>query len=289
MLDYTQLDALSAVLKTGSFDGAAGALNITQSAVSQRIKALENRVGAVLILRGQPCTATPAGARLAAHADAVRLMEAGLLDSAPAENTPLRLAANADSLATWMLPALAETDGFLFDLVIDDQDHSANWLRSGEVAAAVTGHPGPVQGCDSHALGALRYYATASPEFVERHFSKGVTAEALSRAPALTFNRKDRLQRDWATGMAGTPVTLPTHHFASSQGFIEAASLGMGWGMNPEPLLRDALARGALCKLTETPLDTPLYWQVARYAAGPLAPLTRAIKAAARASLIQEL
>lgn len=289
MLDYAQLDALSAVLRTGSFDAAAAQLGVTQPAISLRIKQLEERVGTVLVQRGQPCRATQAGARLASHADTVRLMERSLVDGlAPTTGpAPLRLAVNADSLATWLLPALATQDGFLYDLVIDDQDHSADWLRAGEVVAAVTGHPGPVQGCDSIALGALRYHATASLGFMSKYFPDGVTTQALAQAPALSFNPKDRLQTDWAREACGRKLALPTHHLASSEGFVQATKLGLGWGMNPEALVADDLASGALVKLVpDAPMDVAHFWQVSRLAAEPLRGLTRAIRDAAKARLI---
>jgi len=289
MHDYSQLEALSAVIRTGSFDAAAAQLGVTQSAVSQRIKLLEERVGAVLVKRGQPCTGTNAGLQLATHTDQVRLMEKALEFGLPSSDgqTPVRIAVNADSLATWLLPALAEHDSFLYDLIIDDQDHSADWLRAGEVAAAVTGHPGPVQGCDSHPLGAMRYFATASPEYMARHMPDGPTADAFEQAPAMTFNDKDRLQTDWAKGIAGRVVNLPKHRLASSQGFVEAARLSIGWGMNPESLSRTELAKGTLVEVApNAPMDVPLYWQVSRLTAEPLRALTRSVMRRARAALI---
>jgi len=289
MHDYSQLEALSAVIRTGSFDAAAAQLGVTQSAVSQRIKLLEERVGAVLVKRGQPCTGTNAGLQLATHTDQVRLMEKALEFGLPSSDgqTPVRIAVNADSLATWLLPALAEHDSFLYDLIIDDQDHSADWLRAGEVAAAVTGHPGPVQGCDSHPLGAMRYFATASPEYMARHMPDGPTADAFEQAPAMTFNDKDRLQTDWAKGIAGRAVNLPKHRLASSQGFVEAARLSIGWGMNPESLSRTELAKGTLVEVApNAPMDVPLYWQVSRLTAEPLRALTRSVMRRARAALI---
>ena len=199
----------------------------------------------------------------------------------------VRIAVNADSLATWLLPALAEVDGVLFDLVVDDQDHSADWLRRGEVQAAVTAHGAPIAGCDSHALGRMPYVATASPGFAARRFPDGVSAAALEEAPALTFNRKDRLQALWAERAAGRPVSLRTHYIASSQAFVTASELGLGWGMNPEPLVRDALAEGRLVALCpEIAIDTPLHWQVARLTARALAPLTAAIRRAASRGLV---
>jgi LysR family transcriptional regulator (chromosome initiation inhibitor) len=291
MLDYAQLNALSAVLRNGSFEGAAAELSVTPSAISQRIRALEERMGTVLVERGQPCLATDAGARLARHVEDVRLLEQHLeasLGTAPRGNlAPVRMAVNADSLATWFLPALAETQGLLFDIEIDDQEHSEARLRRGAVAAAVTAHRGPVQGCDSHALGALRYVATAAPDFVARWCPDGATAAALARAPGLTFNQKDRLQAIWLQRRAGRRIGYRSHMLASSQGFVEAALLGMGWGMNPELLVRDYLDTGQLVALgPEASMDVPLFWQVSRAVAPALAPLTRAVRRAATAALI---
>lgn len=290
MYDYSQLEALSAVIRTGSFDAAAAQLGVTQSAVSQRIKLLEERVGTVLVKRGQPCTGTDAGLQLATHTDQVRLMEKTLEFRLPnsERQTPVRIAVNADSLATWLLPALAEHHDYLYDLIIDDQDHSADWLRAGEVAAAVTGHPGPVQGCDSTPLGSMRYIATASPDYMARHMPDGPTPKAFERAPAMTFNDKDRLQTDWAKGVAGRPVNLPKHRLASSHGFVEAACLGLGWGMNPESLSHDALSSGELVEVApNAPMDVPLYWQVSRLTAEPLRQLTKSVIRHARLALIQ--
>ncbi|OYX45288.1 MAG: LysR family transcriptional regulator [Rhodobacterales bacterium 32-67-9] len=289
MFDYNQLQALAAILRTGSFDGAAADLHVTPSAISQRIRALEDQLGTALVIRAQPCRATEAGARLARHVEDVQLLEAtvkGDLGGTPGA-ARVRIAVNADSLATWILPALAAVPGLLFDLVIDDQDHSADWLRRGEVQAAVTAHDSAVAGCDLHPLGRMRYIATASPGFVSRFFAEGVTAETLARAPALTFDRKDRLQRDWARRIAGRPVALPTHLLASSHAFVEAARLGLGWGMNPENLIRDDLATGRLATLVpDAPLDTPLVWQVGRLTGAALAPLTMAIRYAAGSALL---
>ena len=288
MLDYAALEALSAVLSCGSFEAAAGRLGVTPAAVSLRIKTLEERMGAVLVIRGQPCRGTEAGRRLAAHLETVRLLEA---DLAPQAQLPaLRIALNADSLATWVLPALAEvaeTEGRLFDLVIDDQDHSADWLRRGEVMGAITASATPVPGCDVIRLGALRYLATASPGFVARWFPDGVTASALERAPALVFNEKDRLQADWAAQIAGRRVVLPAHRIASSTAFLEAARLGLGWGMNPDALAGRAIAGGYLVPLAPEPLEVPLFWQVQHRLRAPLAGLTRALRRAAQKGLWQ--
>ena len=292
MLDPAQLAALAAVHRRGSFDLAAAELRVTASAVSQRIKALEERTGALLIRRGQPCAATKPGLRLIRHHDEIALLEqtlaADLPGLAPGQAT-LRIAVNADSLATWVIPALAATEGLLFDLVIDDQDVSQDWLRRGEVVAAITAHPGPLQGCDTIPLGHLRYRATAAPAFISRWFSQGVTAESLSRAPALTFSEKDRLQDRWVAQVSGlSRSVLPTHRMASSQAFVDACLAGLAWGMNPEPLISAHLAAGKLVELVpDTPLDVALHWQFTRLAAPALAPVTEAVRRAARQTLVQ--
>lgn len=289
--DPRQLAALAEVLRLGSFEQAATALGVTQSAVSQRIRALEEQVGTALILRGSPCTATPAGARLARHAEDIGLLEARLsrdlsLDPV-SQAVRLRVAVNADSLATWFVPAMAAVADVLFELVIDDQDHSADWLKRGEVSAAVTATSGAVPGCDRIALGALRYVATASPAFVARWFPDGVTADALAVAPCLTYNAKDALQRIWIEATTGRRLSPPAHFLPSTHAFIDAARAGMGWGMNPEPLVRGPLRNGRLVALNSAAaLDVPLDWQVSRIVAPALAPLTNAVRTAAKNGLV---
>ncbi|MDB5661042.1 MAG: LysR family transcriptional regulator ArgP [Cypionkella sp.] len=293
MFDPAQLAALAAVHRRGSFDLAAAELHVTPSAISQRLKALEETAGALLIRRGQPCTATPAGLRLIRHHDELTLLERTLATDLPwlsPRPATLRIAVNADSLATWVIPALAATDGFLFDLVIDDQDVSQDWLKRGEVAAAITAHPGPLQGCDTIPLGALRYRATASPAYMARWMPDGVTAAALAAAPALRFSDKDRLQDIWVEQQIGAKAkraAFPSHRLASSQAFVDGCLAGLGWAMNPEVLAAPYLASGALVEMVpNTPLDVALHWQFSRLTAPALASLTREIRAAAGRVLV---
>jgi LysR family transcriptional regulator (chromosome initiation inhibitor) len=298
MLDYPALQAVSLVVRTGSFDKAAQALNVTPSAVSQRVKQLEERLGTVLIVRGQPCMATERGEWLCRHIEQVGLLEGELLTRLPALAEPglpqrrvtLRIATNADSLGTWFLSAaaaFANRSTHLIDIAVDDQEHTAEWLRRGRVLAAVTALEKPIQGCRVVPLGSLRYLATASPAFIERYFSDGVTIQALAQAPSLVFNQKDRLQSQWMEAALGESPSHPVHWVPSTQGFVEASLLGMGWCANPELLVKDHLAAGRLRELMPgTALDTPLFWQVNRVAAERLADLTRAVVETARRLLV---
>ncbi len=298
LLDYSALAALAAVIREGSFDRAARALHVTPSAVSQRIRLLEERVGCALVVRDQPCRPTDTGRRLCQHIDRVRLLEQELQAVLPAiapqdggARVPLPIAVNADSLATWLVPAIAAfaaSAPVLVDVSVDDEGHTAQWLRSGAVLAAVTAQARPTTGCNSRPLGAMRYVAAASPDFVRRHFAHGVTAGALSRAPSLMFSLKDNLQTRWARRLCHREVELPRHALPSTQAFVTASVAGMGWGMHPIMLAAEHLQRGTLVELVaDTPLDIPLYWHHARAASALVDGLSRAVLAAARSTLRQ--
>jgi LysR family transcriptional regulator (chromosome initiation inhibitor) len=297
MLDYPAARAVAMVVQTGSFDGAARALNVTPSAISQRVKALEERLGTVLIERGTPCVATDPGALLCRHMEHVGLLEKslaaqlpGMVDpAAPTQRVTLNVATNADSLGTWFIAAAAafgRETGDLLNVAIDDEEHTADWLRRGRVLAAVTALAKPVTGCKVHALGSLAYAATASPEYMARHFPGGVTAVALTDAPGLVFDQKDRLQHLWIRQTFGREVAYPSHGLPSTQSFVDASLAGLGWGLNPLQLVRDHLDAGRLVELVPgAMLERPLFWQVNRLASGQLSALTKYIVAASSRSL----
>lgn len=291
MLDYAALAALAAVVREGSFERAAQALFVTPSAVSQRIRSLEERLGCALVVRGQPCRATDAGRRLCQHVDRVRLLEHELQGTLPAlapqglARVALPIAVNADSLATWFAPAVAAFAAdapVLVELAVDDQDHTAAWLRSGAVLAAVTGTARPPAGFNSRPLGAMRYVAAASPAYVARHFASGVGAGSLAQAPSLAFNNKDDLQARWVRRLCHRDVELPRHAVPSAHAFVAAALAGMGWGLHPQVLVAPHLAQGTLVELVPgAVLDVPLHWQHARAASSLIEGLSRQIVAAA--------
>ena len=300
-LDSRQLAAFAAVLREGSFEAAARSLHVTPSAVSQRIKALEERLGRVLIRRASPCVATEAGESLQRHAQQLQLLEAQALApfgmtaaSASAareaqEALPLAIAINADSLATWFVPALAalrEQHEVCLDLHVEDQDHSSELLRQGRVLAAVSAEPTPVQGCRVSPLGRMRYLAVASPAFMRRHFADGLDDAALAAAPCCSFNQKDQLQARFLRQLSRRRLNPPQHRVPSTHGFVHAALHGLGWGMNPEALVAPLLASGDLVELAPgRALDVPLYWQRWSLEAEVLKALGDAVAAAARSGL----
>ncbi|MCL7458897.1 LysR family transcriptional regulator ArgP [Micromonospora echinofusca] len=294
MLDTTQLRTFAAVVREGSFEAAARSLHVTPSAVSQRIKALEQAVGQVLVRRTKPCGATDAGRPLLRLAGQVALLEREALDAArPAVGGPVptrvTVVANGDSLGTWFVGALARLPtelALLFDVRRDDEHHTAELVRDGTAMAAVTAQREAVQGCRVERLGAMRYVALAEAGFAARHFPDGLTEAALASAPAMAFDRKDQLQQRFARTVTRRRLDPPIHYVPSFDGFNEAVRLGLGWGMVPERVARADIAAGRCVDLgAGRHLDRPLYWQHWRVASTTLEALTAAVRAVAAAEL----
>ena len=267
-LPVEHLATFSAIVDEGSFEGAARRLHITPSAVSQRVKSMEERVGSVLLRRSRPIELTSAGStilRVARQLDRLggdAAMELGLHTGS---NTVLPIVVNADSLATWFVPAIARAareTGAFFEIVRADETITTERLRSGEVVAAITATGEPVPGCTSTLLGIDRYRAVASPEFIATHFSEGLNSQSLSTAPILEFDRHDMFQQRFMRRITRAKISPPRHMVPSSHEFALAVELGMGWGMLPELQCRDALNVGRLVELQAgAPIELPLYWQ----------------------------
>lgn len=291
-MDHSQLRALAAVAREGSFDKAAAALHVTPSAISQRIKALETRLGRLLLQRGTPTVPTPDGQVLVQLAEQTALLEHDALDRLGVEErtraqASVAVAVNHDSLATWFLDAMelfARRSTATLDLQSEDQDHTISLLRQGAVLAAVTAREEPVQGCRIHALGSMGYAATCSPAFHARWFAKGVNAKSLAQAPVLVFNRKDAMQARFVRKIIGdAPWQPPVWWLPSARAFVRAALAGLGWTMNPLPLVQDHLDRGELVVLRPRMREeAPLFWQHWRMRSSVMDALTEAVLAAAQ-------
>lgn len=267
-LPVEHLATFSAIVEEGSFEGAARRLHITPSAVSQRVRAMEQRAGAVLLRRTRPVEVTAAGEtvlRAARQIERIMGDTAAELERGPAGGSLIPLVVNADSLATWFVPALARAareTGARFEVVRADETVSTERLRSGEVMAALTATAEAVPGCTSTRIGADRYRAVASPAFAAEHFPAGVTAAALALAPVVEFDRHDMFQRRFIARSTRASVDPPRHFVPSSAEFALAIELGMGWGMLPELQCADPLADGRLVELGPgSAIELPLYWQ----------------------------
>ena len=263
-IDGQQLAAFAAVIEHGSFDAAATRLHVTPSAISQRIKALEQRVGQVLVVREKPCSATAAGVPLLRLAAQTALLESEALAEMGGgeEGTPrIALAVNADSMSTWFTGVFTALQGVLFDLRIEDQDHSARLLREGVVMGVVTTERTPVSGCRVRPLGVMRYIPVASKPFVKRYLPDGFTAHAVSAAPSLAWNRDDALQDELVRKAFRRHIARPQHLVPTAEGFGAAVRAGLGWGMYPDSLAAPNLKDGSFVRVSDVHLDVPLYWQ----------------------------
>lgn len=283
-----QLAALVAVLDHGTFDAAAGALHVTPSAVSQRIRALETQVGQVLVTRSLPCRATEAGEVLAALGRQTALLGAEAAERLGGSSGVRRVAVavNADSLATWfrdVFDAAATWEGVALELFVEDQAHSARLLRDGKVLAAVTSDAHPVQGCSVEAIGSLSYHPVVDASVLSR--AGGPDAVDWRRVPMVRFNEIDDLQHEWLRA-TGRPEPVVVHRVPTTVDFAEAVRRGMGWGMYLDGQLADARRRGDdVVELSPgRPLVVPLYWQRWRISSELIDRLTGAVRGAAPVS-----
>lgn len=291
-LDPTQLETLVVIAEEGTFDAAARRLNITPSAVSQRIRALERAAGQVLVRRTTPCTPTEAGEPLIRHGRQLRLLLDEAAATLSADKTSdatvvdLSVVVNADTLATWFRPVLDEVatwDRTALRITVEDQGYSADALRRGEVLAAVTSEPKPVQGCTVEPLGRLRYTPGAAPALIERHRKgRGIDWGAI---PMIVYNEKDHLQDEVlaAHGATRQPVV---HRVPSSHDFHEAIRRGLGWGMLLDAQAEADLESGVTVPLPGAkPIDIQLFWQRWRLDSIALEDLSEAVRRAARSGL----
>lgn len=288
-LDLAQLRALSAVVAEGTFEAAARALHVTPSAISQRLKALETTTGRVLLVRSKPARATSSGEvllRLSRQLDVLAadaVVELGGAADGTLEVT-LPIAVNADSLATWVLPALAPlAQSMRFEFHREDEEHTSTLLREGRVMAAITSEATAVAGCISTPLGGMRYRPIAAPEFASRWFPDGVTPDALARAPVVVFDRNDDLQFRYLRRQSRAALHPPLHYVPASADFVSAVRLGFGWAMLPD-LQVDPSMR--LVELDQGgTLDIALYWQQWRLRSPSLDRVASAVREAARGQL----
>jgi LysR family transcriptional regulator (chromosome initiation inhibitor) len=271
-IDYESLTILAAVVREGSFEAAARSMNVTQSAVSQRIKQLEERVGVVLVARGRPCLPTDVGLQYCRHLEQVVLLQQELaermrtlVEGGDALAATVRIAVNNDSLATWfpdLIKRAVQELRIRFDILPDDQEHTEDSLKSGDALAVITTLETPVQGCRRISLGSMDYVAVASPELFRRDFSTGVSLETLRGSICIAFNRKDTIQNQWLDLCFGATVPLSTNYVPSYEGYLSCCLNGVGWGLVPSISGMPYVDRGELVELSPgKDVRISLHWQ----------------------------
>ncbi|RYX92109.1 MAG: LysR family transcriptional regulator ArgP [Comamonadaceae bacterium] len=297
--DPDALECLAAIVEEGGFERAAQRLSITQSAVSQRLRALEAQIGTVLIVRSRPLKATAAGQLLLKHTKQLRLLRADLerdmKELAPSsvggtrEEERISIAINADSIATWALPALGElaVQGLPMEIITDDQDFTQEWLRSGQVLGCVTTLRQALRGCKVVPLGAMNYVAVASPGYAREHLPRGLTPHNFREQPFIAFNRKDDMQTEFISGAFGLKRVMLRQLFVpSSEGQVRAVLASWGVSVVPELLARGLIEQGQLVNVAPGhTLPIQLYWHCWNLASEVLDSLSSALTRAADASL----
>ena len=296
--DPAALECLAAIVEEGGFERAAQRLNVTQSAVSQRLRALEAQAGSVLIVRSRPLKATSAGQLLLRHTKQLRLLrvdlERDLQELAPhaqggsRDEERISIAINADSIATWALPALTPLvrNGLPVEIITDDQNFTQEWLRSGQVIGCVTTLKPALRGCKVVPLGAMHYVAVASTGFAQSRLPGGLTAHNFRGVPFIAFNRKDGIQSEFIGQVFGLKrVSLRQLFVPSSEGQLRAVLAGWGASVLPEHMARAPLETGELVNLAPGhTLAVPLYWHCWNLESDVLDALSSALtQAAARA------
>ena len=154
-LSAAQLDAFSMVIRTGSFSKAAKKLFVTQSALSHRIKALEEELGTVLIIRlPVGLKVTPAGEMLIRYCEMRNALESeciqrisGALGKRQAEQLvgTVRVGGFSSVARSLILPALSEVlklhPALKIELLVRELRDLPSLLKKGEVDFVYLDHP----------------------------------------------------------------------------------------------------------------------------------------------------
>lgn len=291
MIDYKLLEALALVIEEGGFEKAARKLHITQSAVSQRVKMIEEEAGQILVTRMTPPTATATGLKFLAHYHQVKLLEENLAPEVArnAGTAPISLAlgVNADSLATWFLDAVEDVvreHHLILDLHVDDQEQTQKLLQNGQVCGCISTQPKPLQGCRVERLGCMEYGLYCTPLFAQRWFGEGFKLQGIESAPIIRFNRRDNLNKIFFQQIfQQDPPVVSTFYVPSSEKFVECILKSLCYGTVPllqsAPFCRD----GRLVDLAPTDkVKVELYFHCWNIKAKTMNNFTRQFVARAR-------
>jgi LysR family transcriptional regulator, chromosome initiation inhibitor len=294
--DSAALECLAAIVEEDGFERAAVRLSITQSAVSQRLRTLESQVGTVLLVRTRPLRLTSAGQLLLKHTKMLRLIRADLerdlhelapnASSGTREESRISIAINADSIATWALPALDDLarQGLPIEIIADDQDFTHERLREGQVLGCVTTLKAALRGCSVTPLGFMNYVAVATPDIARNKLAGNPLGKHNFRAlPFIAFNRKDDMAGEFVSKALGLKsALLDKVYVPSSEGQVRALRAGWGAAVLPQLLVQADMDAGTLVNVCPAfALPIGLYWHCWNLQSDVLDALSKALHAAA--------
>ncbi|AEF53794.1 ArgP/LysG family DNA-binding transcriptional regulator [Marinomonas posidonica] len=284
MFDYKALISLQAVVKYQSFDKAATALHITQSAVSQSIKRLELEYGRPLLIRARPVIATSLGEKLLAHLNKISLLEEGLQESIHGEvsHQPLNIATNNDVLATWfiqVMKAFASISTTKLHIKAADQLQTRSMLQSGQVVACLSQIGTPVAGGDVVFLGDMSYELVATQSFIDHYLMGDISVQSVANSPSLVYNENDELWERYQNECLKIKADANNSHwYPSSHGFVELVMGGTVCALVPSVQVKQQIENGQLISLfPDDKIALPLYWHWYKLNAPILDRLTKVI------------
>ncbi|MGQ0710478.1 MAG: ArgP/LysG family DNA-binding transcriptional regulator [Rhodoferax sp.] len=272
--DPVALECLTAVVEEGSFERAAKRQLVTQSAVSQRLSALEAQVGQPLIVRTKPIEPTAVGRVLLQHARKLRALRVDLgqhLQQLPTfgaascgYNDHISIAVDADSMATWLAPALggAGNKNYLLEIMADNPCQTTLRLREGRVHACVTTVREPPPRCQSIPLGYWDYIAVAQADFAARRCPTGLGLNNFRELPFIALNRQDGIPTQFVSHALGLrDVRLNQLFVPGPQERLSLLLAGWGVGVVPRAMVIEQIARGALVDIAPRhAMPLQMYW-----------------------------
>jgi LysR family transcriptional regulator, glycine cleavage system transcriptional activator len=257
-----------------SFTAAGNELHRTQSAVSHRIKALENEIGVPLFERlARGLELTSAGAALAhrlneAIADISRTIAE--LDRA-GEPRQLRVTMLPSVASRWLMPRLSRFCQLHPDVHVQIvADPRVIDLRAERIDLAIRFGPGQYRGFESTPFMSDRMLPVCSPQLLEQR-DRITSVDELTRLPLLHDSGAEgdggslSDWRSWLDQLGRRDLPCRTGQRFSHAGLaIEAAVLGLGVAMARLSLVADHLTNGTLvCPLPLTTATAFSYYLVA--------------------------
>lgn len=293
-VELRELRYFAAAARAGNLAGAARALNVTASAISQQLRNLEGALGTPLLTRhGRGVTATPAGQRLLERIDAVvRLLDAplGPQDPRAAPEGSLSVALPAELatlLAVPILTALHRQLPSLVPTIRESADGMDSLLLAGQVDLAVLPDPPDLDELHIDRVMSGQLGVVASPRSALAARPGPLRLPHLERLTLVLPGKRHWIRRLLARTAFQRGVRLePAFEVDSLAATKVLVQQGAACSVLPAMAVRDELARGALvfCPLVQPALATTYAIGCARSAPAVVRDAARVIRDAVRAA-----
>ena len=251
----SELEAFTACARLGTTVLAARNLNLTQSAVSRSLSALEDRLGVALFDRvRRRLVLSPAGV---AFLDRAEKILADLNDATAwtiafgGSRNLLRISTLPSFGRSWLIPRLGrfaqDTPGVTFDIAarLDPVDFAVE-----PVDLAIMRQSRAGRGVRVVPLMEETLVVVAAPSFLEGR--ETLSPDDLLTLPLLQQSTRASLWLDWFrdTGADARQI-LRGARFDHFDMIVDAARAGLGVGLVPDLVARDALERGQLVRASD--------------------------------------